>query len=357
MHILLVEDNPDHAELITDSCLAAFGSSAQIVLCPTAKKALSELEQSDSAKIDIALFDLKLPDSDINATVKTLGILRTDIPIVVLTSLNDTVLSLGLINQGIQDYLPKEDLSPALLERVCRYAIERKKQQLKLESRAQAQQIFCESLSHDFKSPIRNLGQLVTLLQASFEKRGVINEKERNLFALMDNRLNSMTDLVGGLYQYLQVDSYAQELDVVDLDEVIDRVLIDSDFYDSEKVALVRQPLLKVRGNLMQLYLLFMNLFENAIKYCERYPEINVYGEADGQGYNVYLQDNGIGMEGSELKGIFQPFTRIQAESKPGGGLGLAIASRVAENCDGNISVTSTPGEGSCFCINLCPAY
>jgi len=299
VYILLVEDNPDHAELIEDVCGTAFRPEATVLLRETMADAMAALNTDN---FDVALFDLSLPDSSIDDTVATLKSLKTNIPVVVLTSLNDTEFSMALINQGVQDYLPKEDLSQALLERVCRYAIERKRQQGALERRSAIQQMFCQSLSHDFKAPIRNIGQLIVLLRNSLDERDALTEQESHFLELMDQRLSGMDELVNGLYDFLRLDGVDSQMVEVDLDQLLDKIWQDSEQVRASNALCKRSPLPKVMGNASQLYVLLLNLIDNAIKYTQRQPEIELYAKSAGSYHEIFIKDNAVGIKPGDLE-------------------------------------------------------
>ncbi|HMQ35854.1 MAG TPA: ATP-binding protein, partial [Chloroflexaceae bacterium] len=70
----------------------------------------------------------------------------------------------------------------------------------------------------------------------------------------------------------------------------------------------------------------------------------------------VRVEDSGAGMEREHLQKIFLPFYRIEtpgACSRPGAGLGLAIARHIVETHGGQITVRSEPGRGSVFTVVL----
>ena len=71
----------------------------------------------------------------------------------------------------------------------------------------------------------------------------------------------------------------------------------------------------------------------------------------------ICIQDNGIGVETRHQSRIFGLFERLNPESYPGTGLGLALARRTVERMGGKIGVESEPGKGSCFWIELPAAY
>jgi PAS domain S-box-containing protein len=125
--VLLVEDNPQEAELIED-LLSEIGGAQRIVL--TKVERLSEAQQRlNQETFDIILLDLSLPDSLGIETVDRVQKYGVNVPIVVLTAQNDEELALRLISVGVQDYLVKRKIDSELLIRSLRYAIERQNSQ------------------------------------------------------------------------------------------------------------------------------------------------------------------------------------------------------------------------------------
>ena len=67
----------------------------------------------------------------------------------------------------------------------------------------------------------------------------------------------------------------------------------------------------------------------------------------------IDVADSGPGIPSDKLELVFEEFTRLDHSGKPGAGLGLAIARRIARLLDGDITVTSEVGRGSCFTLWL----
>ena len=102
---------------------------------------------------------------------------------------------------------------------------------------------------------------------------------------------------------------------------------------------------------------LFLNLIQNAIQAMPEIGKITLRSrESKTRGYITYeVEDSGIGIPGSILSSIFDPFYTSKAEGE-GTGLGLSICHGIAEEMNGRIHVKSTPGKGSIFAVEL-PKY
>jgi len=84
------------------------------------------LDILSSGQFDVVILDLMLPDSEGHNTFERVQAHSPHIPIVILSSLEDDSEATRLVKEGAQDYLYKADISPGILLRALRYAIERK---------------------------------------------------------------------------------------------------------------------------------------------------------------------------------------------------------------------------------------
>ncbi len=130
--ILLIEDNPGDARLVSEALSEISGIAKlklEIVHCETLAQALQSCSVFTP---DVILSDLGLPDSRGLETVRRMHQAVPSSPIVVLTVKDEQELAVQSLHEGAQDYLPKADVSGALLWRALRYAIERQRVQLEL---------------------------------------------------------------------------------------------------------------------------------------------------------------------------------------------------------------------------------
>ncbi len=110
-----------------------------------------------------------------------------------------------------------------------------------------------------------------------------------------------------------------------------------------------------VRGHFWRLVRLFSNLLINAIKYNRPSGSVTVYAERADDAALVRVVDTGIGIASDQVATIFDRFTRAEASRshKDGFGLGLAIVAKIAREHGGAVTVISTPGRGTEFCVRL----
>ncbi|MGK3969270.1 sensor histidine kinase [Sorangium sp. So ce118] len=97
------------------------------------------------------------------------------------------------------------------------------------------------------------------------------------------------------------------------------------------------------------------NLLSNALKYSPAGGRVDVVVRAGGEGVEIAIRDQGVGIEPADLAHLFEPFRRLKSTSGsiPGTGLGLAVAKRIVEAHGGRLLVESRPGAGSVFRMKL----
>ena len=120
--VLLVENDREDRPGLHQDLAAARDDRIDIECASELGEALKRLSRGG---IDVVLLDLALPDSEGMVTFERTFAFAPDVPIVVLTDLDDEELAVSTVQAGAQDYLMKEDVQPGLVLRAVRYAIER----------------------------------------------------------------------------------------------------------------------------------------------------------------------------------------------------------------------------------------
>ena len=133
--VLIVEDNAGDARLLSEYLSYAAIARFEIVIVNRLDEAISTLRarESDTA-FDIALLDLSLPDTHGLETFSDLTRSVPEMPIVVLSGLDDNALAVRTVQNGAQDYLVKGQVNDAALARALVFAIERHRMHTQLKA-------------------------------------------------------------------------------------------------------------------------------------------------------------------------------------------------------------------------------
>lgn len=123
IRLLLIEDNRADAVLMQDMLLSIPSSSYRVTWEDRLAKGLARLEETS---FDAAMLDLSLPDSHGLETLSRLLAAAENLPVVVITGLEDEATAQSAIRQGAQDYLVKGTFTGRAAARVIQYAIDRK---------------------------------------------------------------------------------------------------------------------------------------------------------------------------------------------------------------------------------------
>ena len=99
-----------------------------------------------------------------------------------------------------------------------------------------------------------------------------------------------------------------------------------------------------------------INLLSNAVKFNRFGGRVDVWCEAIGNHrVRVFVRDQGLGLDGAQIERLFVPYERFDADQRgvAGAGVGLALAARLARRIGGSLGVTSSPGLGATFWLEL----
>ena len=227
---------------------------------------------------------------------------------------------------------------------------------------------FASVASHDLQEPLRKIRmyseRLPRRLGADLSA-DVASDMER-----IQNAAERMQRLIDDLLSFARVTSKERELELVDLGEVTGEVIGDLEARVSELGARIEVgDLPVVAADRAQISQLLQNLVSNALKFHRDNvpPVVRIRGElvagqparfngeaAAGNRYVVTVEDNGIGFEQKYAERVFSAFERLHGRSEyDGTGIGLSIARKIAWRHRGDITATSTPGQGSTFTLTL----
>ena len=225
----------------------------------------------------------------------------------------------------------------------------------RLEQSNQELEQFAYAASHDLQEPLRTVSSYLTLLER--RNRDVLEDDAMEFIDFAVDGADRMKAMIEALLEYSRVDTRGQAFEPTDIDTVFRTVTENLDVTISESDATVDLPEspAHVHGDANQLTQLFQNLVENAVKYSEGDPHVDItVSHIDGDSIEYAVADDGIGMEPDHLGDIFEVFQRLHTrEEFDGTGIGLSICRKIVDRHDGEIRVESTPGAGSTFFVTL----
>lgn len=180
MKLLLVEDNQADVEFLAASLRRQRASDVEMV---NVRSLASATERIGSERFDIVLLDLHLPDASGLDCIDAIQAIDNEIPIVVLSGQDDEDFAVSILNKGAQDYLVKWEGQGRTILRSVRYAIERKRSELRLNYMAQFdaltgipnRQYFNDQLTRATARARRD-GRKVTLLFLDLDGFKVVND-------------------------------------------------------------------------------------------------------------------------------------------------------------------------------------
>jgi diguanylate cyclase (GGDEF)-like protein len=180
MKLLLVEDNPADAAFLAASLRRQRAGDVELITTPTLAAATDRLGLDT---FDVVLLDLHLPDGSGLQCLDAIQAVNNEIPIVVLSGQDDEEFAISILNKGAQDYLVKWEGQGHTILRSIRYAIERKKSDLRLNYLAQYdpltgipnRQFFNDQLTRATARARRD-GRKVTLLFLDLDAFKIVND-------------------------------------------------------------------------------------------------------------------------------------------------------------------------------------
>lgn len=371
IRVLLVEDSLSDAMLVKDALNQSDGDFS-VAHVDRLAHAVAHLAKKE---VDVVVLDLGLPDSRGLDTLLSTRRAAPEVPVVVLTGINDEALSMNALEQGAQDYLVKDLTEGDLLVHSICHAIERHQLHSKLNQswRRELENQKLESLAmlaggiaHDFNDLLA-----VIRSKADVERRKVTTPPAvKKTLEQIQAATNQASDLCKQLLSYSG--KGRRVLLLYDLNALVEEMAPVLRQTLAAGVTLERRltkPLPRVLGDLTQFRQVVMNLVQNAseaiggrdgvitistsVVHADRkYLDRTILGGSLSEGDFVCLEvtDTGCGMGSLVQRRLFEPFSSTKHSGR---GLGLAVVHGIVRAGHGTLEVMSEEGKGSTFSVLL----
>ena len=199
---------------------------------------------------------------------------------------------------------------------------------------------FAHLVSHDLKSPLRNIGSYAQLL-----KRRYYNHLDSDANDFLDYIVSNakvMTDILTDLLELSTIDDDNEVRTVTNFNDLFERVKLDlkATIHQNDAIIECDTPLPTLRVQCNSISLLMHHLIENSVKFRNGMaPHILISAQPldNLATWQFSVKDNGVGLDESYHEKAFQPFQRLTNRERPGSGMGLAICRKVVRLHGGDI--------------------
>ncbi len=395
VRVLLVEDDEDDY-LLTRELFEQLGAEAYALeRAATFEAAVDALEHCAH---DVYLFDYRLGRKTGLDLLRHARLRGCAAPIIMLTGQCERELDFLALEAGADDFLVKDRLDAAMLDRSLRYALaqrqmaeqirqvnskleervrqrtaelnclnealhaeiaERKRAEQALRDADRRKDEFLALLAHELRNPLAPLTAAVQLIAAEPAKI----EQVQQLVGMMRQQLDQLVRLIDDLIDVSRITSGKLRLrsEPAPVAEFMTAAIDQSrPLIESARHALrldLPSDTLVVHGDKVRLAQIISNLLINAAKYTPPGGQIELFVQRDGGMVEIHVGDNGIGIPQEMQARIFDLFAQVDSSSTRthgGLGIGLTIVRTLVEMHAGTIHASSGgAGQGSEFCVRL----
>ena len=356
--ILLVEDNAGDRRLISEMLAEASNVTFDVKYADRLQAAMEYLGQN---RVKVVLLDLGLPDSQGLETLRKVYAQVSELPIVVLTGLNDEMIGVQAVNEGAQDYLIKGQVDTHLLRRTIRYAIERKQAeererqlqlQLNLSNRLASLGLMVEGIAHEINNPLTSVIGFAQML--TFED---ISENTREDVKMIGDNAQRVADIMKNLLTFAKQQKL--ERTYINVNDIIGATLKMRAYpLEDTNITVTTQldpALPSTMADATLLQQAFLNLVinaETAMKLAHGKGSLLIKTELISDTIQISFTDDGPGIAEANLVHLFDPFFSTRGVGQ-GTGLGLSVCYGIITEHNGRINAKSQLGKGSVFTVEL----
>lgn len=218
---------------------------------------------------------------------------------------------------------------------------------------------FAYAASHDLQEPLRGIKHFSQLVVDELGDMHLVGQSRYRMLSIQ-RMANRMGQLIQALLRYAHVGRAEIEAEPVHLGALFKQVqdTLDSRIKDKPGRLVVEDDSSRVMGDAVLLLEVMTNLVTNAVKYnSSAQPSVHVGTKSCAREdyLELYVTDNGIGIDAKYHETIFDMFRRLHGRDKYGGGsgVGLAIAKRIVERHHARLCLQSVVGQGTTFYFQL----
>ncbi|CAM1372577.1 Two-component sensor histidine kinase [Tenacibaculum litopenaei] len=219
---------------------------------------------------------------------------------------------------------------------------------------------FINNMTHEFKTPIAT----INLALDAIKNPKIISDEEKvkRYVQMIRDENKRMHGQVENVLRISKLEKNQIEIskDAVDVHDIIEEAIEHIQLLVSSKNGSVTTHFqaisTEVLGNQFHLTNVVVNMLENAVKYSEEAPKIEVFTESTNKYFIFKIKDEGIGMSRNAQKYVFDKFYREHKgniHNVKGHGLGLAYVKEIIDNHQGTVYVESEKSKGSTFTVKL----
>jgi signal transduction histidine kinase len=350
--ILVVDDDAELAGMIIRFLRK---EGFQTSIAPNGSKAIDTVL---SARPDLVLLDLNLPDMNGIEVLKRLKEIDEDISIIIITGYGGEQIAVDLMKAGAINFLSKpfafEVLSGAIKDAMKMHDAQDREGWNKGQSSLEK---FFPFLAHEIRNPLHAIGgALIVISKKSDAKDEVLQQSIR----IIEEEIHHLNNFVEECLTFVRTPgkSYFEEVEIGDIISAVTNLISHMYLESFVKIKIIRDmdtSLPRVKVNYEEMKQAFLNIFKNSL---EAMPEggelvIRACHKSDPLPgcIEVVLVDSGVGVRKEHMKHLFQPFFTTK---RGGTGLGLAISRKIIEERHhGKISLESEEGKGTTIRVEL----